>query len=777
MSIQLPNIPALSSKVDSEVRRAFDSIKGWLNKVGVDGGMVTRTSLSQDMALNAALSSLLDTVIPSQCQNLIVTGAFRTIILTWDQPRCSYVEVCRHTSDDLGTATMIGTTQSAMYSDMPPNSSLAVDYYYWVRAVSASGIKGPYNATLGTKGNTANDPAYVLEVLAGKVTSSQLNVALNNRLNMVDDPTTGLVKKTNDLITTYGSTAAAATSASSASTSANSAGNSAIAAASSVTTAQSARDAAAISASAASGSSSSASTSANSAGNSATASYNSATAAATSAGSASTYASNSSTSAGNAATSASSAGTYASNAFGYASAAASSASTASTAAGVITAQYTIKVDANGKIAGIGLWSNGTTSNVEILADRFAIAHTSGGVTRVPFIVDATYGVCMDMALIKTASISSAKIGDLAADKITAGNVTVALNLTTGGLVKSNNYSGTAGWQIDAVGNATFNNLVAYGSLRTAFGTGERMEIDSASHFIKFFNSANAERVFLGTASRDGYNAYGVFGSITAGETRPGLVGLSDSGAGVSGVSRSQYGVFGHAPYGYYGGYFLGGSIGGYASGSAWSFYAAAGGISLSFSTSVATFYAPSSNGSEFSYYSVIASAAATLSKGGYGPFTGAHDALIAFNSVVEEGDIVCDVAIRIKATVSDTLAEVARSVSPKQKTVLGVVATKLPYDTNHIPGTCLSISELVQYITGFDQLIINSVGEGQINVCKDGGNIEAGDYICSSSRPGKGMKQGDDLLHNYTVAKARETAIWSDSEDDIRMIACTYHCG
>jgi hypothetical protein len=33
------------------------------------------------------------------------------------------------------------------------------------------------------------------------------------------------------------------------------------------------------------------------------------------------------------------------------------------------------------------------------------------------------------------------------------------------------------------------------------------------------------------------------------------------------------------------------------------------------------------------------------------------------------------------------------------------------------------------------------------------------------------------LLHNYTVAKAREDCTWEGDEDDIRMVACTYHCG
>jgi hypothetical protein len=38
-------------------------------------------------------------------------------------------------------------------------------------------------------------------------------------------------------------------------------------------------------------------------------------------------------------------------------------------------------------------------------------------------------------------------------------------------------------------------------------------------------------------------------------------------------------------------------------------------------------------------------------------------------------------------------------------------------------------------------------------ICNINGNLENGDYICSSDIEGLGMKQADDLLHNYTVAK------------------------
>ena len=55
-------------------------------------------------------------------------------------------------------------------------------------------------------------------------------------------------------------------------------------------------------------------------------------------------------------------------------------------------------------------------------------------------------------------------------------------------------------------------------------------------------------------------------------------------------------------------------------------------------------------------------------------------------------------------------------------------------------------------------------------------DIEIGDYITTSSMPGKGMKQDDDLLHNYTVAKARENVTFS-SPTEVKQIACSYHCG
>ena len=89
-----------------------------------------------------------------------------------------------------------------------------------------------------------------------------------------------------------------------------------------------------------------------------------------------------------------------------------------------------------------------------------------------------------------------------------------------------------------------------------------------------------------------------------------------------------------------------------------------------------------------------------------------------------------------------------------------------------------------------NRLVINSLGEGAVWVSNLNGNLENGDYITTSEIHGLGMKQDDDLLHNYTVAKITQDCDFEN--DDINIIVpfhhnglpykrafvgCTYHCG
>ena len=82
-----------------------------------------------------------------------------------------------------------------------------------------------------------------------------------------------------------------------------------------------------------------------------------------------------------------------------------------------------------------------------------------------------------------------------------------------------------------------------------------------------------------------------------------------------------------------------------------------------------------------------------------------------------------------------------------------------------------------------DRLVINSLGEGAIMVSNYNGNFENGDYITTSPIEGIGMKQDDDLLHNYTVAKITQDEDFTSGTTTVgstyksKLVGCTYHCG
>jgi len=184
----------------------------------------------------------------------------------------------------------------------------------------------------------------------------------------------------------------------------------------------------------------------------------------------------------------------------------------------------------------------------------------------------------------------------------------------------------------------------------------------------------------------------------------------------------------------------------------------------------------------------------------YGPFTGAHDALILNENVgiLEIGDIVIDDILITKKNISNSLFTIQSSSVPYQKGVVGVVSGITGILNGYKPASLIDAHyensfyglDFVRYSIQIQDMIplyyeirdlytllsMNALGEGQINVCGENGDIERGDFIVSSSIAGKGMKQSDDLYHNYTVAKSRESITFS-SPTEIKQIACIYLCG
>lgn len=278
--------------------------------------------------------------IPPAPTSLQASGAFQNIVLTWNLSLYrghSFVEVFRHTSDSISSATMVAQVSgfTGVYADAVGGGQT---FYYWVRAVNENGVLGPFNSSTGTQGQTAPDIGFLLTTLADSITSSQLASSLS-------DPIGNLPANTASSITNL-------------ETEQNAQGVTIASQATSITNLNT------------------------------TVGDNSA-----------------------------------------------SISTQATSIDGLEAQYTVKIDNNGAVAGYGLASTTTgsgniVSEFIVNADRFAIMRggSNTATATVPFVVQASAttlngetvpaGVYMADAFIKNGSIASAKIGTLAVDKLT-----------------------------------------------------------------------------------------------------------------------------------------------------------------------------------------------------------------------------------------------------------------------------------------------------------------------------------------------------------------------
>ena len=103
-------------------------------------------------------------------------------------------------------------------------------------------------------------------------------------------------------------------------------------------------------------------------------------------------------------------------------------------------------------------------------------------------------------------------------------------------------------------------------------------------------------------------------------------------------------------------------------------------------------------------------------------------------------------------TINESLPLVSLSNVAYDKTCSGVVSDAEDPNCNREYGVGNFVSVFDKKL-GDTRVFINSVGEGSVWVCDINGNLESGDYITTSNVGGYGMKQDDDILHNYTVAK------------------------
>jgi hypothetical protein len=166
--------------------------------------------------------------------------------------------------------------------------------------------------------------------------------------------------------------------------------------------------------------------------------------------------------------------------------------------------------------------------------------------------------------------------------------------------------------------------------------------------------------------------------------------------------------------------------------------------------------------------------------GSYLPFTGSHDTYHYYDEsdegklVYATGDYESDLktgVYRNEIDIMQACPTVSLCTRERDKRVVGVLATRTPqtetreiteeeyqgleneqryaYSKKDSSNTYVAHIDTNEYSKG----MYNALGEGGIWVSNKNGNFENGDYITSSTIPGYGQRQDDDILRNYTAAK------------------------
>lgn len=151
----------------------------------------------------------------------------------------------------------------------------------------------------------------------------------------------------------------------------------------------------------------------------------------------------------------------------------SSIQTLQSVTGGLDAQWSVKTQVNNLVGGIGFYNNGVTTKFFVNAAQFAVYNGSIPTAIAPFIIDSG-NVYIDAAMIRDATITSAKIQSLAVESLIGDKATfVSTNIADGSItnakigdvIQSTDYvSGSAGWRILKTGTAEFRDIIARGDI-------------------------------------------------------------------------------------------------------------------------------------------------------------------------------------------------------------------------------------------------------------------------------------------------------------------------
>ncbi len=188
-------LPFVKSDIPRDLRMFLDRVRELVSGSGADRLISLDDLTSAGLAGSDSSGSLVAPTQPFVASppaptNVTATAAIRNIIVAWDAPAYpghAYAEVWGASTNSLAAAVLLGMTPGAIYVDETGPSTTR---FYWARFVNTNDVKGPYNATSGTSATTGPEVDYLLDQLAGEITTAELSTSLNSRINLIDGPAT-----------------------------------------------------------------------------------------------------------------------------------------------------------------------------------------------------------------------------------------------------------------------------------------------------------------------------------------------------------------------------------------------------------------------------------------------------------------------------------------------------------------------------------------------------------------------------------------------------------
>ena len=124
---------------------------------------------------------------PHKPVNLVGTGGFTFIAITWDKPTYrghAYAEIWRSESDVFSTAVKIATEVTDIFSD---SVNMGAEFYYWVRFVNVADMKGPTQGAKGLYVETQKSAEQILGEIGGLIEKSHLGEFLTSEIDAIPD--------------------------------------------------------------------------------------------------------------------------------------------------------------------------------------------------------------------------------------------------------------------------------------------------------------------------------------------------------------------------------------------------------------------------------------------------------------------------------------------------------------------------------------------------------------------------------------------------------------